>query len=106
MKYVCKVCGKTIECVMKPLACPLCGVNGDYIVLERDFTGFPQKIDPISLEDLKAALRLEENATADYLKYANECKKVGDIEVATLFEALAKVENGHQIAIRKMMCVK
>ena len=103
MKWVCSVCGKVIESDSRPLACPLCGANGDYIVLEKDFKGFPQKLDPKSVENLNAALNLEKNATVDYLRYAKECDEIGDIEASVLFTALAKVELGHQVAIKKML---
>ncbi|OGI12615.1 hypothetical protein A3K64_03350 [Candidatus Micrarchaeota archaeon RBG_16_36_9] len=103
MKWICRVCGMIIESEVKPLACPLCGVNGDYIVLEKDFKGFPEKLEPKSKENLKAALELEKNATVSYFRYASECEQVGDIETAILFKALARVESGHQQAIRKML---
>lgn len=103
MKWVCSVCGRVIESDTKPLACPLCGVNGDYIVLEKDFKGFPEKLTPESKKNLKAALELEKNATSSYFKYAAECEQVGDVEAATMFTALARVETGHQQSIRKML---
>ena len=103
MKWVCTICGKIIESNNKPLACPLCGVNGDYIVLEKDFKGFPEKLEPKSKENLSAALELEKNATTSYFKYSKECEELGDKEAATLFTALARVEAGHQQSIRKML---
>ena len=106
MKWVCSICGMTIESDIKPLACPLCGVNGDYIVLEKDFKGFPKKIKDKSKENLNAALELEKNATINYFKYAKECEELGDKEVATLFTALARVEAGHQQSIKKMLGTK
>jgi rubrerythrin len=106
MKWACKVCGKPIESDSRPIACPLCGANGEYIVLEKDFKGFPQKLEERSKENLNAALNLERNATQDYIAYAKECNALGDAEAATMFEALAKVESGHQIAIRKMLSLK
>jgi len=103
MKWICPICGMKIESNDKPLACPLCGANGSYIIPESDFSGFPKDLKTESKESLRAALELETNATRDYFRYAMECEKVGDIETAKLFTALAKVENGHQIAIRKML---
>lgn len=100
---MCSVCGRVIESDIKPLACPLCGVNGEYIVLEKDFKGFPEKLEPKSKENLNAALDLERNATTSYLKYAKECEELGDKEAATLFTALARVEAGHQHSIKKIL---
>jgi len=103
MKWICSVCGKIIESDTRPLACPMCGVNGEYIVLEKDFKGFPKEIENKSKANLNAALELERNATSSYFKYAKECEELGDKEVATLFTALARVEAGHQQSIRKML---
>lgn len=103
MKWICVVCLKSIESENKPLACPLCGVNGDYIVEEESFKGFPEKINEKTKENLNAALSLEQNATKEYFQYAREAEKLGDREAVSLFTALAKVEAGHQTAIRKMM---
>jgi len=52
---------------------------------------------------LKAALSLEQNATKEYFQYAREAEELGDKEASTLFSALARVEAGHQTAIRKML---
>jgi len=101
--WICTICGKEIESDSRPLACPLCGANGEYIVLEKDFKGFPKKLETKSKEDLNAALELEKNATTSYFKYAKECEELGDKEAARSFTALAKVESGHQISIRKML---
>ena len=106
MKWVCKICGKVIESDGKPAACPLCGANGEYIVLEKDFCGLPQKTEPKTKENLNAALALENNAAKDYFRYAKECKDIGDSAASELFTALAKVEVGHQSAIKRMLCVK
>lgn len=102
-RWICIVCGKLIESESKPLACPLCGVNGEYIVSEKDFKGFPKKLDTKTKENLNAALALEKNATTTYYDYAKESERLGDKEAATLFVALAKVEAGHQVSIRKML---
>jgi rubrerythrin len=103
MNWICSICGRIMESDSKPLACPRCGVNGAYIVLEKDFKGFPKKLEQKSKDNLNAALDLEKNATISYFKYAKECEELGDKEAATLFTALAKVEAGHQEAIRKML---
>ena len=103
MKWVCKVCGKVIESDSRPIACPLCGVNGDYIVSEKDFSGFPKEIKKKSKENLNSALGLEKNATDMYTRFAKECKEIGDTETATVFTALARVETGHQLSIKKML---
>lgn len=103
MKWICPICGKIIESDTRPVACPLCGVNGSYIILEKDFKGFPKNLQSRTKENLNAALNLETNATNMYLKYASECEALGDKEAAVLFEALAKVETGHQLAIRRML---
>jgi rubrerythrin len=103
MKWICSICGKSIESDTKPIACPLCGANGDYIVLEKDFTGFPKKVEPKTKENLDAALTLETNATKNYFAYAKEAEDVGDKQAATMFTALARVEAGHQQSIRKIL---
>ena len=106
MKWVCSICGKVMESDSKPLACPMCGANGDYIVLEKDFKGFPSKLEAKTKEDLNAALELEKNATNNYFKYAKECEELGDKEAATMFTALARIEAGHQHSIRKMLGIQ
>jgi rubrerythrin len=106
MKWICKICGKSIESNERPIACPLCGANGEYIVCEADFKGFPTEIKAKTREDLNAALSLEQNATADYTRYAKECKELGDLQASEMFTALARVEAGHQVSIRKMLCAK
>lgn len=103
MRWICSICGKTIESDSKPLACPLCGVSGDYIVLQENFKGFPRELKQKSKDNLGAALDLEKNATTSYFKYAKECEEIGDSEASMLFTALARVEAGHQQAIRKML---
>jgi len=103
MKWVCKVCGKVMESDSRPLACPLCGVHGDYIVVEKDFRGFPKELKQKSKDNLNAALSLERNATNLYSRFAKECKELGDAEAATMFTALARVEAGHQLCIKKML---
>jgi rubrerythrin len=106
MKWVCSICGKAIESDSKPIACPLCGANGDYIVLEADFKGFPEKVEPKTKEHLNAALELETNATRDYFNYAKECEEIGDVQAAEVFTALARVEAGHKQSLRKMLGIK
>ena len=103
MKWICVVCTKIMESENKPLACLLCGSNGEYIVEEGSFKGFPEKIDKKTKQNLEAALNLEKNATNEYLQYAKESEEIGDKEAAVLFKALAKVEAGHQFALRKML---
>jgi rubrerythrin len=92
-----------MESDSRPLACPLCGVNEEYIILEKVFKGFPKKLEQKSKDNLNAALDLEKNATTSYFKYAKECEELGDKEAARLFTALARVEAGHQQAIIKMI---
>jgi rubrerythrin len=103
MKWICTICLKSIENQNKPLACPLCGANGKYIVEADTFKGFPEKINKKTKENLNAALSLEQNAAKEYFQYAKEAEELGDKEASSLFNALAKVEVGHQTAIRKMM---
>jgi rubrerythrin len=102
-KWICVVCLKEIDNENKPLACPLCGANGDYIVEEGTFKGFPEKINEKTRQNLNAALTLEQNATKNYFQYAKEAEQTGDKEAAVLFTALAKIEAGHQTSIRKML---
>lgn len=103
MQWICSVCGKVMECNEKPIACPMCGAISDYIVLEKDFIGIPTKHDAKTMENLNAALALETNATNEYLKYAKEARDSGDRHVCDMFTALAKVEAGHQVAIKKSL---
>jgi len=103
MKWICTICLKPIESETKPLACPLCGSNQEYIVEEKSFKGLPEKINEKTRENLKAALSLEQNATKEYFQYAREAEELGDKEASTLFTALARVEAGHQTALRKML---
>jgi rubrerythrin len=103
MKWVCSICGKVMESEGKPMACPMCGAISDYIVPEKDFEAIPTNHDQKTIENLNAALALETNATSMYLMYAKEAKERGDKRVFDMFTALAKVESGHQVAIKKAL---
>ncbi len=103
MRWVCKVCGKVIESDGRPIACPLCGAVSDYIVPEKDFCGIQKNVKPKTKENLNSALALERNATDLYEKFARECEALGDSDAAMMFHALARIEAGHQVSIRKRL---
>jgi rubrerythrin len=103
MQWICSICGKVMDSNEIPMACPMCGASSDYIVPEKDFAGIPTNHDQKTIENLNAALALETNATRDYFRYAKEARDSGDIHVADMFTALAKVESGHQVAIKKSL---
>jgi rubrerythrin len=87
----------------KPMACPMCGAVAEYIVLEKDFKGIPVEKEPKTVENLEAALALETKATHIYFEYAKDAREKGNRHVADMFTALANVEAGHQVAIKKSL---
>ncbi|MFH0830045.1 MAG: ferritin family protein [Candidatus Aenigmatarchaeota archaeon] len=103
MKWVCKVCGRVIESNERPIACPLCGACSDYIVPGKDFKGIQKATKQKTVENLNSALSLEKNATSLYEKFAKESREHGDDDAAMMFTALARIEAGHQISIKKRL---
>lgn len=103
MEWICTICGQKISSETRPIACPLCGVAEKYIIPEKEFRGFPSKLNAKSIQNLNVALSLENNAAKEYLEFGKVCLQLGDNDAADLFFALAKVEKGHQIAIKKML---
>jgi len=100
IKWRCIVCGKLLTPGPKPEACLLCGATADYIVAQAVYKSPTEALSPESVADLDRAMALEVEATRLYNEASERAKKEGDILIGLFFEALAKNEHGHQIAIK------
>lgn len=100
MQWRCLVCGKKFTKNDKPDACPICGVEGIYIVSEAEYVKPSGKMSAVSKASFERALKLEVTATRIYNESAKKAKVEGDEVTALFFEALAKNEKGHQTAIK------
>ncbi len=100
MSWRCVVCGKKITEDHKPDACPLCGVVSDYIVADSEYERPSGTLSAAAVADYDRALALEVGATDIYNKAAERAKTEGNELTSLFFEALAKNEHGHQVAIK------
>ena len=100
MSWRCIVCGKKITEDHKPDACPLCGVASDYIVADAEYERPSGTLSAAAVADYDRALALEVEATSIYEEAAERAKNEGDELTNLFFEALAKNEHGHQVAIK------
>ncbi len=100
MSWRCIVCGKKITEDHKPDACPLCGVVSDYIVADSEYERPSGALSAAAVADYDRALALEIEATRIYEEATERAKIEGDELTSVFFEALAKNEHGHQVAIK------
>jgi len=100
MSWRCIVCGKKISEDHKPDACSLCGVVGDYIVADSEYERPNGTLSVSAVADFDRALALEVEATRIYEEAAERAMNEGDELTTAFFEALAKNEHGHQVAIK------
>ena len=100
MSWRCVVCGKKITEDHKPDACPLCGVVSEYIVADSEYERPSGTLSTAAIADYDRALALEVEATNIYKEAAERAKNEGDELTSIFFEALAKNEHGHQVAIK------
>ncbi len=100
MEWRCLVCGRKFSGEEKPLACPACGVENDFIIPDSQYTRPSGRMSEISRASFKQALDLEVEATRLYHEAAAKAKNEGDEVTGIFFDALAKNEFGHQKAIK------
>ncbi len=100
MKWVCIVCGKKLAEEHKPEACPVCGVSAENFVEAAAYEKPSDKLSESALADFDQALDLERTATRLYSEAAERARDEGDDLTEAFFQALAKNERGHQVAIK------
>jgi rubrerythrin len=102
----CMICGDGYIGEDKPSRCPFCGALAKNIVLASKWTpkegldipvkNFTEK----SKKNVQEALKLEQSNSAFYFCSASKCK---DVEGASMFKALAKVEREHATIWKKVL---
>ena len=100
MDWRCLVCGKVFKDGEKPIACPLCGVDGEFIIADADYHRPGGIMSAVSRVSFARALQLEIEATNIYHESAAKAKEEGDEVTRVFFAALARNEFGHQKAIK------
>ena len=96
----CLVCGKKFKDGEKPVACPECGVVGQFIIADADYIRPSGSMSVASKASFIRAMELEVEATRIYNESAAKAKDEGDETTRVFFAALARNEFGHQKAIK------
>jgi len=98
--YKCRVCGDPYVGGEKPSHCPFCGALSNYIVLAGDWQMEEFELSEVSRTNLEHALMVEKN---NALFYRCAYEVAVDVEIASMFKALSKIEAEHASIIRKML---
>ncbi len=99
-QWRCLVCGKKFISEVKPVACSVCGVEAKYIVNEKNYNRPAKGISSQSETSFQKAMDLEVEATRIYNQFAEQARRENDKLTELFFQALAKNEKGHQVAIK------
>lgn len=104
MKFVCQVCGYSIEASEAPEKCPICGASSDKF-LAQDLSnkswadehriGVAQGVDSEILEGLKAHFAGECTEIGMYLAMARQAEREGYPEVGEAYKRIAFEEAEH-----------
>lgn len=104
MKFVCQVCGYSVEADEAPEKCPICGATSDKFTVqsfnERSWAdqhriGVAQGVDSEVLEGLKAHFAGECSEVGMYLAMSRQADREGFPEVAEAYKRIAFEEAEH-----------
>jgi rubrerythrin len=100
--YICPTCGD-LEFAITVTRCPICGVNTEnFIEFKND------ELTPLeeTIENLKAAITGESNASAMYAVFSQKAKELGLHNIATMFAATSEAEkihvDAHQMVLKAL----
>ena len=88
MKFVCKVCKHVVEADKAPEVCPVCHQA-------NAFEATPVLKGSKTEANLQTAFAGESQARNKYTYYASKAKKEGFVQIAAIFEEMAKNEQEH-----------
>lgn len=100
MNWVCQVCGRRLSEDHKPDACPVCGAVSEYFISAEEYERPDDTLSEPAVADFNRAYALEVEATRIYNEANERARAEGDGLTALFFEALARNEHGHQVAIK------
>lgn len=104
MKFVCQVCGYSVEADSAPENCPICGAPSDKFVVQdlskkswadEHRIGVAQGVDSEVLEGLKAHFAGECTEIGMYLAMARQAEREGYPEVGEAYKRIAFEEAEH-----------
>ena len=104
MKFVCQVCGYSVEASEAPEKCPICGATKDKFVVAAEGTrawadehriGIAKGVDAEVLEGLKAHFAGECTEVGMYLAMSRQADREGFPEVAEAYKRIAFEEAEH-----------
>ena len=104
MKFVCQVCGYTVEADSAPEKCPICGASSDKFIVqdssEKSWAdehriGVAQGVDSEILEGLKAHFAGECTEVGMYLAMSRQADREGFPEIGEAYKRIAFEEAEH-----------
>jgi len=103
--YRCTICGEVYAGSEKPSHCPFCGAHEGLMVDAKDYVekNIGQNISEKSKEYLRKTLELE---ISNSRFYRGISKKSQNMEIASLFKYLAKIEKEHADVACKLMGIE
>ena len=112
IKWVCSVCGYTVECPSAPDKCPQCGApaskfnkveSGQTVWAAEHVVGVAQGVDPAIVQGLRENYMGECTEVGMYLAMSRQADREGYPEVAEAYKRIAFEEAEHAAKFAEML---